>query len=111
VVGSTGLDSTTAFEILLAMRVWATGTGGTVLATLLQVGPVPGWRTGVQPGSATTCVVLERRGAAVFLLQPIPEVYNLFDQILLLQDSHLVYSGPREGACWTPRAVVVCCCW
>jgi hypothetical protein len=35
---STGLDSTTAFEILLAMRVWATETGGTVLATLLQVG-------------------------------------------------------------------------
>ncbi len=34
---TTGLDSTTAFEILLALRVWATGTGGTVIATLLQV--------------------------------------------------------------------------
>ncbi len=22
-----------------------------------------------------------------------------------------MYSGPREGACWTPRAVVACCCW
>ena len=32
-------------------------------------------------------------------LQPIPEVYNLFDQVLLLQESYLVYSGPRESAC------------
>ena len=63
-LSSTGLDSTTAFEILLALRVWATGTGGTVVATLLQ---------------------------------PIPEVYNLFDQIMLMQDGYNVYCGPREG--------------
>ena len=37
VVRSTGLDSTTAFEIILALQVWASGTGGTVVATLLQV--------------------------------------------------------------------------
>jgi ABC-type multidrug transport system ATPase subunit len=61
---STGLDSTTAFEILLALRVWATGTGATIIATLLQ---------------------------------PIPEVYNLFDQVLLLQDGFNVFCGSRSG--------------
>jgi hypothetical protein len=35
--------------------------------------------------------------ASVVNLQPIPEVYNLFDQVLLLQDSYLAYSGPRES--------------
>ncbi len=60
----TGLDSTTAFEVMLALRVWAVGTGATVIATLLQ---------------------------------PIPEVYHLFHQVLLLQDGYSVFCGPREG--------------
>ena len=37
-------------------------------------------------------------------LQPIPEVYNLFDQVVLLQEGHAVYAGPRTGAF---RGVVV----
>ncbi|RYR03043.1 hypothetical protein Ahy_B06g081876 isoform C [Arachis hypogaea] len=34
--------------------------------------------------------------AVVSLLQPAPETYNLFDDIILLSDGHIVYQGPRE---------------
>lgn len=30
------------------------------------------------------------------LLQPPPEVFNLFDDVLLLSEGHIVYYGPRE---------------
>ena len=30
------------------------------------------------------------------LLQPAPEVYNLFDDIMLLAEGHIVYYGPKE---------------
>ena len=30
------------------------------------------------------------------LLQPAPEVYELFDDILLMAESHIVYHGPKE---------------
>ena len=49
---------------MVAIRNWARGTGGTVIATLLQ---------------------------------PIPEVYALFTNVLLLQEGHCVYCGPRDG--------------
>jgi ABC-type multidrug transport system ATPase subunit len=32
----------------------------------------------------------------ISLLQPPPETYNLFDDIILLSDSHIIYQGPRE---------------
>ena len=31
------------------------------------------------------------------LLQPAPEVYELFDDILLMAESHVVYHGPKEA--------------
>ncbi|KAL3321596.1 hypothetical protein AABB24_039287 [Solanum stoloniferum] len=34
--------------------------------------------------------------AVISLLQPAPETYNLFDDIILLSDSVIVYQGPRE---------------
>ncbi|KAI9122006.1 hypothetical protein K1719_006695 [Acacia pycnantha] len=34
--------------------------------------------------------------AMISLLQPSPETYNLFDDIILLSDGHIVYQGPRE---------------
>uniref|UniRef100_A0A162A6A1 ABC transporter domain-containing protein n=1 Tax=Daucus carota subsp. sativus TaxID=79200 RepID=A0A162A6A1_DAUCS len=34
--------------------------------------------------------------AVISLLQPDPETYNLFDDIILLSDGHIVYQGPRE---------------
>lgn len=34
--------------------------------------------------------------AVISLLQPAPETYNLFDDILLLSDGQIVYHGPRE---------------
>ncbi|XP_019166107.1 PREDICTED: pleiotropic drug resistance protein 1-like [Ipomoea nil] len=34
--------------------------------------------------------------AVISLLQPAPETYNLFDDIILLSDGYLVYQGPRE---------------
>ena len=54
---STGLDSSTSYDILAALREWCDTTGGTVIATLLQ---------------------------------PIPEVYNMFDQGAV----HLILEPP-----------------
>ncbi|KAI8548585.1 hypothetical protein RHMOL_Rhmol07G0284100 [Rhododendron molle] len=34
--------------------------------------------------------------SAISLLQPAPETYNLFDDIILLSDTRVVYQGPRE---------------
>ncbi|CAH1425582.1 unnamed protein product [Lactuca virosa] len=34
--------------------------------------------------------------AVISLLQPAPETYNLFDDIILLTDGKIVYQGPRE---------------
>ena len=34
--------------------------------------------------------------AVISLLQPAPETYNLFDDIILLSDGYIVYQGPRE---------------
>ncbi|MCD7463346.1 transcription factor [Datura stramonium] len=34
--------------------------------------------------------------AVISLLQPAPETYNLFDDIILLSDGEIVYQGPRE---------------
>nr|BAR94045.1 PDR-type ACB transporter [Nicotiana benthamiana] len=34
--------------------------------------------------------------ALISLLQPAPETYNLFDDIILLSDGQIVYQGPRE---------------
>ena len=32
------------------------------------------------------------------LLQPIPEIFDLFTNVVLLQEGYVVYAGPREGA-------------
>ncbi|KAG5043643.1 hypothetical protein JHK87_007558 [Glycine soja] len=42
------------------------------------------------------CVHILKGIAVISLLQPAPETYNLFDDIILLSDSHIVYQGPRE---------------
>ncbi|KAK1265449.1 Pleiotropic drug resistance protein 3 [Acorus gramineus] len=61
---STGLDSSTTFQIVKALRQSNHILGGTT---------------------------------AISLLQPAPETYNLFDDIILLSDGHIVYHGPREN--------------
>ncbi|KAK1265609.1 Pleiotropic drug resistance protein 3 [Acorus gramineus] len=61
---STGLDSSTTFQIVKALRQSNNILGGT---------------------------------AAISLLQPAPETYNLFDDIILLSDGQVVYHGPREN--------------
>jgi ABC-type multidrug transport system ATPase subunit len=33
----------------------------------------------------------------ISLLQPPPETYNLFDDIILLSEGYIVYHGPREN--------------
>ncbi|KAK3438213.1 hypothetical protein EUGRSUZ_C02835 [Eucalyptus grandis] len=35
--------------------------------------------------------------ALISLLQPAPETYNLFDDVILLTDGQIVYQGPREN--------------
>ncbi|XP_052198419.1 ABC transporter G family member 39-like [Diospyros lotus] len=37
-----------------------------------------------------------KKTAVISLLQPAPETYNLFDDIILLSEGHIVYQGPRE---------------
>ncbi|XP_058737878.1 pleiotropic drug resistance protein 1-like [Vicia villosa] len=60
---STGLDSSTTFQIVNSMKQYVHIMKGT---------------------------------AVISLLQPPPETYNLFDDIILLSDSHIIYHGPRE---------------
>lgn len=61
---STGLDSSTAFQIVNSIRQSIHILQGTALISLLQ---------------------------------PAPETYDLFDDIILLSDGHIVYQGPREN--------------
>jgi len=60
---STGLDSSTTFQIVNSLRQSVHILGGTAL---------------------------------IALLQPAPETYNLFDDIVLLSEGQVVYQGPRE---------------
>lgn len=61
---STGLDSSTTFQIVNSLKQYVHILEGTVIISLLQ---------------------------------PAPETYNLFDEILLLSDGKIVYEGPREN--------------
>ena len=60
---STGLDSSTTFQIVNSIQQTIHIIGGT---------------------------------AVIALLQPAPETYELFDDIILLSDGQVVYNGPRE---------------
>ncbi|XP_078438732.1 pleiotropic drug resistance protein TUR2-like [Wolffia australiana] len=61
---STGLDSSTTYQIVNSLRQSVHILGGTAL---------------------------------IALLQPAPETYDLFDDILLISDGQIVYQGPREN--------------
>ncbi|KAF8035904.1 hypothetical protein BT93_C1814 [Corymbia citriodora subsp. variegata] len=61
---STGLDSSTTFQIVSSLRQSIHILNGTALISLLQ---------------------------------PAPETYELFDDIILLTDGQIVYQGPREN--------------
>ncbi|XP_012076649.3 pleiotropic drug resistance protein 1 [Jatropha curcas] len=61
---STGLDSSTTFQIVNSLRQSIHILNGTALISLLQ---------------------------------PAPETYDLFDDIILLSDGQVVYQGPREN--------------
>ncbi|XP_058749298.1 pleiotropic drug resistance protein 1-like [Vicia villosa] len=60
---STGLDSSTTFQIVNSMKQYVHTLKGT---------------------------------AVISLLQPPPETYDLFDDIILLSDSHIIYQGPLD---------------
>lgn len=60
---STGLDSSTTYQIINMLRQYVHIMKGT---------------------------------AFISLLQPAPETYELFDDIVLLSEGHVVYHGPRE---------------
>ena len=60
---STGLDSSTTFQIVNSLKQSVHILDGTTVISLLQ---------------------------------PAPETYNLFDDIILLSDGQIVYQGPRE---------------
>lgn len=61
---STGLDSSTTYQIVNSLRQHVHIMNGTTFISLLQ---------------------------------PAPETYDLFDDIVLLSDGHIVYQGPREN--------------
>uniref|UniRef100_A0A6V7QUP9 ABC transporter domain-containing protein n=1 Tax=Ananas comosus var. bracteatus TaxID=296719 RepID=A0A6V7QUP9_ANACO len=61
---STGLDSSTTFQIVKSLKQMTNILGGTTVISLLQ---------------------------------PAPETYDLFDDIILLSDGQVVYQGPREN--------------
>ncbi|KAL6344974.1 hypothetical protein AAG906_007705 [Vitis piasezkii] len=61
---STGLDSSTTFQIVNSIR---------------------------------QSIHILKGTAIISLLQPAPETYNLFDDIILLSDGQIVYQGPREN--------------
>ncbi|KAL1156685.1 hypothetical protein V6Z11_A08G107000 [Gossypium hirsutum] len=61
---STGLDSSTTFQIVNSLRQSIHILNGTALISLLQ---------------------------------PSPETYQLFDDVILLSDGQIVYQGPREN--------------
>ncbi|OWM68977.1 hypothetical protein CDL15_Pgr025164 [Punica granatum] len=61
---STGLDSSTTFQIIKFMR---------QMVHIMDI------------------------TMAISLLQPAPETYNLFDDIILLSEGRIVYQGPREN--------------
>ncbi|KAF3450819.1 hypothetical protein FNV43_RR06908 [Rhamnella rubrinervis] len=60
---STGLDSSTTYQIVNSLR---------------------------------QSVHIFQGTAVISLLQPAPETYNLFDDIILIADGQIVYQGPRE---------------
>lgn len=60
---STGLDSSTTFQVVNSLKQIVHLTESTVLISLLQ---------------------------------PAPEIFDLFDDIILLSEGQTVYSGPRE---------------
>lgn len=60
---STGLDSSTTFQIVNSIK---------------------------------QCIHILNGTAVISLLQPAPETYDLFDDIILLSDGQIVYQGPRE---------------
>uniref|UniRef100_A0A0E0M013 ABC transporter domain-containing protein n=1 Tax=Oryza punctata TaxID=4537 RepID=A0A0E0M013_ORYPU len=60
---STGLDSSTIFQIVNSIRQTISILGGTTI---------------------------------IALLQPAPETYELFDDIILLSDGQVIYNGPRD---------------
>uniref|UniRef100_A0A0E0B1J5 ABC transporter domain-containing protein n=2 Tax=Oryza TaxID=4527 RepID=A0A0E0B1J5_9ORYZ len=60
---STGLDSSTTFQIVNSIRQTVHILGGTTI---------------------------------IALLQPAPETYELFDEIIILSDGQVVYNGPRD---------------
>ncbi|XP_012480072.1 pleiotropic drug resistance protein 3 [Gossypium raimondii] len=60
---STGLDSSTAFQIVTCLQQLAHITGATILISLLQ---------------------------------PTPEIFELFDDIILMAEGKIVYQGPRS---------------
>ncbi|KAI3844873.1 hypothetical protein MKX03_008304, partial [Papaver bracteatum] len=61
---STGLDSSTTFQIVRCMR---------QMVHIMDVTMI------------------------ISLLQPAPETFELFDDIILLSEGHIVYQGPREN--------------
>ena len=47
-------------------------------------------------GLLDLCLLPLQATVLIALLQPAPEVYNLFDDILLLAEGHVIFHGPKD---------------
>lgn len=105
---STGLDSSVTYDIVASLRRWAVLTGGVAVIALLQV------RLRLAaPNCLFTLTFPAERAAALHLplpylmsrihssslpsLQPTPETYSLFHDVILLREGAVVYHGPRAS--------------
>jgi len=52
--------------------------------------------TGLDSSTTFQIVNSIKQSVVISLLQPAPETYDLFDDIILLSDGQIVYQGPRE---------------
>lgn len=101
-VNSAGLDASLTFDITASIRAACLDRSTTVVASLLQASAPYGdacWWCCI-----LDCVVRLRYGS-----QPTPEVYNLFDDIVLLREGSVIYHGPREAlACYLADIGLAC---
>ncbi|MCD9561243.1 Pleiotropic drug resistance protein 2 [Datura stramonium] len=84
---STGLDSSTTFQIVKYMR---------QMVHIMDV-TSDNLFFNLHPETYDLSMTLYCSAMIISLLQPAPETYDLFDDIILLSEGKVVYQGPREN--------------
>lgn len=85
-----------AFEITACVRAWCKALQGTVVAAPLQVRLTTRVAFCVDLPLASSASSIGVPFPVAHTHQPTPEIYNLFDDVLLLREGCIVYHGPRQ---------------